>query len=85
MSNSQRINATTATGHIEARHPLYSTIIAAIVFNAFLCYTTLMINIVTIHALKKTSFPEKPLKVLLLSLTISDLGVGLLGQPFVYR
>ena len=82
MSNSQRINATTATGHIEARHPLYSTIIAAIVFNAFLCYTTLMI---TIHALKKTSFPEKPLKVLLLSLTISDLGVGLLGQPFVYR
>lgn len=40
-----------------------------------------MINIVTIHALKKTSFPEKPLKVLLLSLTISDLGVGLLGQP----
>lgn len=85
MSNSlndpQRINATAATGHIEARHPLHSTIIATIVFNGFLCYSTLMINIVTIHALKKTSFPEKPLKVLLLRLTISDLGVGLLGQP----
>lgn len=85
MSNSlcyaQRENATAATGNIEVRHPLYSTIIATIVFNGFLCYTTLMINVVTIHALRKTSFPEKPSKTLLLSLTISDLGVGLLGQP----
>lgn len=85
MSNSpcyaQRNNATSATGDIEDRHPLYSTIIATIVFNGFLCYTTLMVNVVTIHALRKASFPDKPLKTLLLSLTISDLGVGLLGQP----
>ena len=27
MSNSQRINATTATGHIEARHPLYDNMV----------------------------------------------------------
>ena len=85
MSNSlcdaQRNNVTSATGNTEDRHPLYSTIIATIVFNGFLCYSTLMINIVTIHALRKASFPDKPLKALLLSLTISDLGVGLLGQP----
>lgn len=85
MSNSlcdvQWNNASSASGDIEVRHPLYSTIMATIVFNGFLCYATFMINIVTIHALRKASFPEKPLKALLLSLTISDLGVGLLGQP----
>ena len=82
LCDAQRNNATSATGpDIEDRHPLYSTIIATIVFNGFLCYTTLMINIVTIHALRKASFPDKPLKTLLLSLTVSDLGVGLLGQP----
>ena len=81
ICDAQRSNVTSATGDIEARHPLYSIIIATIVFNGFLCYTTIMINIVTIHALRKASFPEKPLKTLLLSLTISDLGVGLLGQP----
>ena len=84
MSNSfcdiQRNNATSVTAYIEDRHPLYSTIIATIVFNGFLCYTTLMINIVTIHALRKASFPDKPLKTLLLSLTVSDLGVGLPDQ-----
>ena len=49
-------------------------------FNAFFCYTTFMLNIVTILALRKTSLP-KPLKTLLLSLAVSDLGVGLLVQP----
>ena len=39
-----------------------------------------MLNILTIHAMKKTSLP-KPLKTLLLSLAVSDLGVGLLAQP----
>ena len=88
MSNSRlcdakRNNASTTSGDIEVRHPLYSTIMATIVFNGFFCYTTLVINIVTIHALRKTSFPaaEKSLKALLLSLSISDLGVGVLGQP----
>ena len=85
MSNylcvAQGNNSSSASGDIEVRHPLYSTIMATIVFNGFLCYTTLMINIVTIHALRKASLPEKPLKAVLLSLTVSDLGVGLLGQP----
>ena len=40
-----------------------------------------MLNILTIHALRKTSSLPKPLKILLLSLAVSDLGVGLLAQP----
>ena len=88
MSNSrlcdaERNNASTTSGDTEVRHPLYSTIMATIVFNGFFCYITLVINIVTIHALRRASFPaaEKSLKALLLSLSISDLGVGVLGQP----
>ncbi len=43
-----------------------------------------MLNIATIYAVRKTptsSLPQ-PLKTLLLSLAVSDLGVGLLCQPF---
>ena len=57
-----------------------STIIANIVFNGCLCYSTTMLNISTIHALRKTSTLSNTLKTLLLSLAVSDLGVGLLGQ-----
>ena len=49
--------------------------------NAFLSYTAIMLNITTIYALTKTSSLPKPLKTLLLSLAVSDVGVGLLGQP----
>jgi len=41
-----------------------------------------MFNIVTIHAIRKTSSLPKTLKTLLLSLAVSDVGVGLFGQPF---
>ena len=61
---------------------LRSTYIANCVFNSFLSYTTIMLNIVTIHAIRKTSSLSKTLRSLLLSLAISDIGVGLLGQPF---
>ena len=47
----------------------------------FLCYTTIMLNSVTIHAIRKTSSSPKPLKTLLLNLAASDLCVGLLVQP----
>ena len=57
------------------------TLIANCVFNVFLSYTAIMLNIITIHALRKTSMLPKPLKTLLLSLAVSDLGVGLLVQP----
>ena len=40
-----------------------------------------MLNIITIQALRKTSSLPKTLKTLLLSLAVSDLGVGLLVQP----
>ena len=40
-----------------------------------------MLNSVTINAIRKTSSLPKPLKTLLLSLAVSDLGVGLLVQP----
>ena len=51
------------------------------VFNAYLSYTATMLNIVAIYAIRKTSSLSKNLKTLLLSLAISDLGVGLLVQP----
>ena len=61
--------------------PLYSTYIVNCVFNAFSAYTIIALNILTIHAMKNTSSLPKPLKTLLLSLAVSDLGVGLLAQP----
>ena len=49
--------------------------------NAFLSYTATMLNIVTIHAIRKTPSLSKNLKTLVLSLAVSDLGVGLVAQP----
>ena len=66
---------------VEAQESLWSSYIANCVFNAFLCYTTIMLNIITIHAVRKTSSMPKPLKTILLSLAVSDLGVGLVVQP----
>ena len=63
-------------------YDLFSTYIANCVFNSFLSYTAIMLNIVTIHAIRKTSSLPKTLKTLLLSLAVSDVGVGLLVQPF---
>ena len=61
---------------------LYWTSIATCVFNSFLSYTAIMLNIVTIHAIRNTSSIPKTLKTLLLSLAFSDVGVGLLVQPY---
>ena len=61
---------------------LHSTYITNCVFNNFLTYTVIILNIVTIHAIRKTSPLPKTLKTLLLSLAVSDVGVGLLVQPF---
>ena len=59
----------------------YSWYVVTCVFNVFLSYTAIMLNIVTIHAIRKTPSLSKPLKTLLLSLAVSDLGVGLTVQP----
>jgi len=61
---------------------LFSTYIADCVFNSFLSYTVIVLNIVTIHAIAKASSLPKTLRTLLLSLAVSDVGVGLFVQPF---
>jgi len=63
---------------------LRSWYIVNCVFNAFLTITAIIFNSVTIQALRKTSSLPKPLRALLVSLAISDLGVGLLGEPFYF-
>ena len=60
---------------------LRSTFIANCIFNNFLTHTSIMLNIVTIYAIYKTSAVAKTLKTLLLSLACSDVAVGLFGQP----
>ena len=60
---------------------LRSTYIVNCVLNSFLSYSAIMLNIVTIHAIRKTSSLPSSLKTLLLSLAVSDVGVGLLAQP----
>ena len=60
---------------------LYLTYVANCVFSSFLCYTAIVLNIVTMFAIRRTSSLPKTLKTLLLSLVVSDAGVGLLGQP----
>ena len=60
---------------------LYSSYVALCVFNACSAYTAVVLNIMAIYAIAKTSSLPKPLKTLLLSLAVSDFGVGLLVQP----
>ena len=51
------------------------------VINSFSSYTAVMLNCVTIHAIRRTPSLPQTLKILLLSLAVSDLGVGLVVQP----
>ena len=60
---------------------LYPTLVTNCIFNVFLLYTAIALNIITIQALRKTSSLPRTLKTLLLSLAASDLGVGLLVHP----
>ena len=60
---------------------LYSTLVTNCIFNVFLLYTAIALNIITIQALRKTSSLPRTLKTLLLSLAASDLAVGLLAHP----
>ena len=57
---------------------------ALCVLNAVFASTALVLNSVTIHAIRKTSLASlsKNLRVLLLNLAFSDLSVGLVVQPF---
>ena len=61
---------------------LQSTYVANCAISSFLCYTAIMLNIVTMYAIRRTSSLPKTLRTLLLSLAVSDVGVGLVNQPF---
>ena len=61
---------------------LRSTFIANCIFNNFLTYSAIMLNILTIYAVRKTSSLPRTLRTLLLSLAVSDIGVGFIVQPF---
>ena len=56
-------------------------LIINVVVNSFSCYTTIMLNIVLIFALRRSSSLPKTLKALILSVAVSDLGIGLVVQP----
>ena len=60
---------------------LRSTFITNCIFSNFTTHTSIMLNIVTIYAIHKTSAIAKTLKTLPLSLTFSDVAVGLFSQP----
>ena len=65
---------------------MQALLIANCVFNAFFSFTAITLNIVTIIALRKPLTIPRAVKILLLSLAVSDLGVGLLVQPlFITR
>ena len=59
----------------------YPCLIINVVVNFFSCYTTIMLNIALIFALRRSSSLPKTLKALIHSLTVSDLGIGLVAQP----
>ena len=61
---------------------LHLTLVVSCVFNAFFVFHQHLVeHHNNIQALRKTSSLPKTLKTLLLSLAVSDLGVGLLVQP----
>ena len=60
---------------------MQALLIANCVFNALFSFTAITLNIVTIIALRKPLTIPRAVKILLLSLAVSDLGVGLLVQP----
>ncbi|XP_022782052.1 histamine H2 receptor-like [Stylophora pistillata] len=60
---------------------LRGTFIANCIFNGFLTYTAILLNIITIYVIQKTATLPKTLKTLLTSLAVSDVIIGLVGQP----
>ena len=59
----------------------YHTLVACIV-GSVLAFTAVVLNVLVILALRNIpSLPRKTLKTLLLSMSVSDLGVGLVAQP----
>ena len=61
--------------------PSTSGLIVNVAFNVFSAFTAIVFNSITIQVIKKTFTLPNPLKILLLSLALSDLAVGLVAQP----
>ena len=59
----------------------YPSKIVLCVVKVLLCLSAIMLNSISIHAIRKTSSLQTTLKIMLLSLAVSDLGVGLLVYP----
>lgn len=64
----------------DLKKPSFS-FVASCVFNNFLTYTAVMLNIATTYAIRKTTSLPKTLRTLMLSLSVSDIDVGLFFQP----
>ena len=63
---------------------LYNNTLVACILNSMLAFTAVVLNVLIILALRKNpSVPRKTLKTLLLSMSVSDLGVGLVAQPLL--
>ena len=56
-------------------------LITGCISNNFLTYTAIMLNIVTLYAVRKSSSVPKTLRTLMLSLAVSDVVVGVFVQP----
>ena len=77
------MNATNESGCTTQRGPIYNHItIAACVFNSIFALPTVLANALILAAFWKTPSLRQPSSILLCGLALTDLGVGLLVQPF---
>jgi len=81
MENSSCELLTLSYPNVSEVENLRWTILVNFMLNIFLSYTAIMLNVVTIHAIRKTSSLPDTLKTLLLNLAVTDVGVGLIVQP----
>ena len=56
-------------------------LVAGCIFNNFSAYTAIMLNIVTLYAVRKSSSVPNTLRTLMLNLAVSDIVVGVFVQP----
>ena len=67
--------------HLAMEEVKYPPTIFICVVNSFSSYTAIVLNCVAIYAIRRTPSLPQTLKILLLNLAVSDLGVGLVVQP----
>lgn len=68
--------------YLPSAEDFYSSLLANCVLNALMAVSTVILNCTAIHAVRKACYLSTSLRTLLLNLAISDLGIGLLSQPF---